>query len=64
MLKAYLERHSESQAAFAARINSTPATVSRLVAGTLKPSLDLAYRIQEATAGEIAMDYWASQAAA
>lgn len=57
-LASYLERTGEKQTAFAARLNTTPSTVSRFCAGTLKPSLGMAHRIEAATLGEVPMSSW------
>lgn len=57
-LKAYLAEVDEKQADFAARINTTPATVSRLCARTLRPSLQLAHDIERATRGRVQAESW------
>lgn len=58
LLKAYLDDTREKQAEFADRVRTTPATISRLCAGALKPSLDLAHEIEVATAGRVPMESW------
>lgn len=60
MLKSYLEEMGETQVAFAGRVSTTPATISRLVAGTLKPSLELALEIDEKTSGKVPVYVWRS----
>ena len=60
MLKAYLQQAGETQAAFAERVSTTPATISRLVAGTLKPSLELALEIDDKTQGKVPVSVWRS----
>ncbi len=57
-LKAYLDQSGEKQVAFAERVSTTPATVSRLCAGSLKPALDLAHRIESATCGAVPTEVW------
>jgi DNA-binding XRE family transcriptional regulator len=57
-LKAYLEETGEKQVLFADRVGTTPATISRLCGGTLKPSLDLAHSIETATAGKVPTETW------
>jgi len=57
-LQIYLDETGEKQIAFAARIETTPATVSRLCAGKLKPKLDLALRIERETKGRVPASVW------
>lgn len=57
-LKAYLDQSGEKQVAFAERVSTTPATISRLCAGSLKPALDLAHRIEAATHGAVPTEVW------
>lgn len=57
-LKAYLEASGEKQTDFAARVNTTVATISRIVGGTLRPSLDLAHRIERASGGKVRTENW------
>lgn len=57
-LKAYLDRTGVKQFEFAAKVQTTAATVSRLCAGTLKPALDLAHRIERETDGEVPTETW------
>lgn len=59
-LKAYLEETGEKQTTFAARVNTTVGTISRIVGGTLRPSLDLAHRIERATDGKVTTELWES----
>jgi plasmid maintenance system antidote protein VapI len=54
----YLEETGEKQTEFAARVGTTDATVSRLVAGNLRPGLDLALRIERATDGKVPPREW------
>lgn len=57
-LKAYLDEAGEKQTDFAARVDTTVATISRLVGGSLRPSLDLAHRIERATGGKVPTEHW------
>ncbi len=57
-LKTYLEETGEKQTDFAARVSTTVATISRIVGGTLRPSLDLAHRIERATNGRVPTEMW------
>lgn len=57
-LKTYLANAKESQTDFAARVHTTVATISRIAAGTMRPSLDLAHRIERATAGQVRTELW------
>jgi len=57
-LKAYLDDTGEKQTDFAARVNTTVATISRIVGGSLRPSLDLAHRIERATDGKVRTELW------
>ncbi len=61
-LKAYLEETGEKQVLFADRVGTTPATISRLCGGTLKPALDLAHRIETATEGKVPTETWVAEA--
>ncbi|AYO80455.1 helix-turn-helix domain-containing protein [Sphingobium yanoikuyae] len=60
MLKSYLEAENQTQAEFAERVRTTPATISRLISGTLRPGLDLALAIDEATGGRVPASTWRS----
>lgn len=55
-LKEYLDSTGERQTDFAKRASSTDATISRIIGGTLNPSLSLALRIQRATGGKVKVD--------
>lgn len=57
-LAAYLEETKEKQRDFASRVQTTDATVSRLLTGTLRPGLDLALRIEAATDGKVPPREW------
>jgi transcriptional regulator with XRE-family HTH domain len=57
-LAAYLAQASESQKAFAIRIGSTQATVSRLCTDAMRPSLSLASRIERETGGVVSATGW------
>ncbi|MGV1682950.1 helix-turn-helix transcriptional regulator [Sphingopyxis sp. NJF-3] len=60
-LKTYLESHNIRQADFAAQVSTTPATISRIVSGSLRPALDLAHRIERATDGHVPTETWLSE---
>ncbi len=55
-LKEYLESTGERQTDFAKRARSTDGTISKIMSGTLNPSLSLAVRIQRATGGKVKVD--------
>jgi transcriptional regulator with XRE-family HTH domain len=57
-LAAYLAQSPDSQKAFAIRIGSTQATVSRLCADKMRPSLSLASRIEQETGGAVSATGW------
>lgn len=57
-LQTYLRDAGEKQSGFAARVGTSPATVSRLCNGTLRPALDLAHRIEAATDGKVPTEVW------
>lgn len=57
-LETYLSKQNLRQADFAKLVGVTPATVSRLIAGQLSPSLDLAARIEDATKRKVPMRSW------
>lgn len=58
-LVAWLEEHELTPAAFAARIAANRSQIYRLTTGERGPSIDLAYRIQEATGGVVLASGWA-----
>ncbi|WP_274655650.1 helix-turn-helix domain-containing protein [Halocynthiibacter sp. C4] len=58
-LEGYLQEKGVSQRDFAAQVGSYQSVISRLLRGTLRPSLDLAYRIDVATGGAVGMSSWA-----
>lgn len=57
-LETYLKQQNLKQADFAKKVGVTPATVSRLLAGQLSPSLELAARIEEITKRKVPMRSW------
>lgn len=61
-LSDYLTQNGIRQEDFAARIGVTQATVSRLKAELITPSIKVAARIEEETGGAIPAAYWASVA--
>lgn len=52
-LKDWLLDHAESQAAFAARVDVHPITVTRWCSGQWVPRLEMVDRIAEATGGAV-----------
>lgn len=63
-LDAYLEGQSLTNAAFAATVNVSEATISRLRKGKQSPSWDLIQRIAVETGGEISPNDWLDSALA
>ena len=61
-LQAYLLRVNLRQSEFAALVGSTQATISKLVNGSVQPSLDLAVRIERVTAGAVPATSWVPEA--
>lgn len=59
-LQSYLARVGEKKSSFAERVGTTPATITRLCNGTLRPALELAHRIETATDGEVRTEVWLS----
>jgi len=57
-LHEYLAAHGIRQADFAMMVGATQATISKLIGGTVTPSLALALRIQRATNGSVACEHW------
>ena len=52
-IAAYLAETGESQRAFAQRIGTTDANMSRIATGKARPSAELAEKIEAATGGKI-----------
>lgn len=59
-LSEYLTQNGIRQEDFAARIGVTQATVSRLKAEIMRPSIKVAARIEAETGGAIPAAYWAT----
>jgi len=57
-LKSYLAERRIKQRDFALTLGTTPATVSRLVSGKLRPSLEMAHQIEIATRGAVKTEAW------
>lgn len=57
-LSAYLEGARLTQAQFAAKIDVTQATVSKLCAGTMQPGPELAVLIEQHTKGAVRVEDW------
>lgn len=62
-LSQYLEARSINQRQFAAMVGVDPSIISRLVADKMRPSLELAAAIQEATSGEVPAVGWVLESA-
>lgn len=54
----YLKEAGASQKAFAEMIGVDPSVVSRFVARTARPGLDLAVKIEDATGGAVTARSW------
>ncbi len=61
-LRTYLEQTGEKRSDFASRVETTPATISRLCDGSMRPGLDLAHRLEKATSGKVKTEVWLSAA--
>ncbi len=57
-LKEYLTREGMLQRAFAERVAIDPSTLSQMISGRRKPSLELAFKIEEATRGKVKASVW------
>lgn len=57
-LATYLDARNISQREFSRLLEVDPSIVSRLVRGQMRPSLDLAVRIEKLTKGHIRPSYW------
>jgi DNA-binding XRE family transcriptional regulator len=57
-LETYLARENIRQADFAVTVGTTQATISKLISGSVTPSLSLAVRIQRATDGCVTCEGW------
>lgn len=57
-LLSYLKATKTRQADFAAIVGVSQATVSKLIGGSVAPSLELAVRIERATGGEVKATSW------
>ena len=63
-LSQWLKRANLSQKNFARLIAASPACISRLISGDLKPSTKMILKIEEATNGDVAFKDWKKQIAA
>ena len=61
-LQSYRLREGLRQSEFARLVGSTQATISKLESGGVQPSLDLAVRIERATAGAVPATSWVPEA--
>jgi transcriptional regulator with XRE-family HTH domain len=57
-LKAYLARERLTCTAFAERLGVHPSVVSRYCTGVLRPDLDRAFAIEDATRGKVKVSAW------
>ena len=62
-LNRYLKANNLSQSVFADRVGVNQATISKLVRGTISPSISLALAIQRETGGAVPVDVWDEKAA-
>ncbi len=62
-LEEYLEHHNVLQSEFAARLGINQSMVSRLVNMIAAPSLQLAFRIERETGGEVTAASWVADGA-
>lgn len=60
-LATYLKVKSLRQHDFAGRVGATQSTISKLSAGEVKPSLELAIAIERATSGAVPATSWISE---
>lgn len=58
-LSAYLDDRKISQRSFASEARSHQSIISRILAGDIRPSIDLAARIQAVTSGAVMAADWA-----
>ena len=63
LLENHLKEGGISQRKFASDIGSHQSIVSRILKGTLRPSIDIAFKIDATTNGAVPMRIWASEAA-
>lgn len=59
-LSSYLKERRIRQADFAEQVGVSQGVISRLANGASKPGLDLAVRIERATAGSVSASTWVS----
>lgn len=57
-LATYLKEHSLTQKRFAASVRVKQATISRVMGGQIRPSLELAVKIERVTAGAVPAASW------
>lgn len=60
-LKKYMLANKLNGKQLAAQIKVDPSTISRFLKGTQKPTLDLAFHIQDATNGKVKATDWLSK---
>jgi transcriptional regulator with XRE-family HTH domain len=57
----YLAQKKQSQRDFAHRVGSHQSIISRIVAGKIRPGIDLAYSIEAETNGSVKASSWAAK---
>lgn len=57
-LTSYLAKKKIDQKTFASMINTTQATLSRVINGKFKPTLELAVAIEKVTNGKVRCEDW------
>jgi predicted transcriptional regulator len=61
-LQAWLRSADVTAAEFARRCEYDPSNMSKLLKGTLRPTLDMAFRIERATDGKVPASSWVEAA--
>lgn len=56
----YLVENEIQKKAFAAELGVDPSIVSKICAGKIRPSLDIAFRIKRLTGGKVPFEVWIS----
>lgn len=63
LLDHFLRQHRLRQSVFADRVGATQATISKLIRGDTRPSLELAVRIERETKGAVPANSWVPEPA-
>ena len=61
-LQAWLKAADITAAEFARRLEYDPSNMSKLLKGAIRPTLEMAFRIERATAGQIPASAWVEAA--